>query len=191
MQGDAAVIEALNAILTSELTAINQYFIHSRMNENWGYDKIAEQKKQESIGEMKHADRVIERVLYLEGVPNMQRLNPVRVGENVPEQHKLDLELEVEAVKRLNDAIALCRDNDRCGVDQRAHREHRYGLERGVQNQEPPEAVGASPVAVFEYQKTHEDPGEEQAGGHDRCESQWVSHVFLHPAAIYILSAAP
>ena len=110
MQGDAAVIEALNAILTSELTAINQYFIHSRMNENWGYHKIAEQKKQESIGEMKHADRVIERVLYLEGVPNMQRLNPVRVGENVPEQHKLDLELEVEAVKRLNDAIALCRD---------------------------------------------------------------------------------
>ncbi len=110
MQGDAEVIEALNAILTSELTAINQYFIHSRMNENWGYHKIAEQKKQESIGEMKHADRVIERVLYLEGVPNMQRLNPVRIGENVPEQHKLDLELEVEAVKRLNDAIALCRD---------------------------------------------------------------------------------
>ncbi len=110
MQGDAEVIEALNAILTSELTAINQYFIHSRMNENWGYHKIAEQKKQESIGEMKHADRVIERVLYLEGVPNMQRLDPVRVGENVPEQHKLDLELEVEAVKRLNDAIALCRD---------------------------------------------------------------------------------
>ena len=110
MQGDAEVIEALNAILTSELTAINQYFIHSRMNENWGYHKIAEQKKEESIGEMKHADRVIERVLYLEGVPNMQRLNPVRVGENVPEQHKLDLELEVEAVKRLNDAIALCRD---------------------------------------------------------------------------------
>ncbi len=85
MQGDAEVIEALNAILTSELSAINQYFIHSRMNENWGYHKIAEQKKQESIGEMKHADRVIERVLYLEGVPNMQRLNPVRVGENVPE----------------------------------------------------------------------------------------------------------
>ncbi len=110
MQGDAEVIEALNAILTSELTAINQYFIHSRMNENWGYHKIEEQKKQESIGEMKHADRVIERVLYLEGVPNMQRLDPVRVGENVPEQHKLDLELEVEAVKRLNDAIALCRD---------------------------------------------------------------------------------
>lgn len=110
MQGSPEVIEALNAILTSELTAVNQYFVHAKMNENWGYVKIAENKREESIGEMKHADRVIDRILYLEGTPNMQRLNPVRVGEDVPEQHKLDLELELEAVWRLNETIALCRE---------------------------------------------------------------------------------
>ncbi len=110
MQGNPEVIEALNAILTSELTAVNQYFIHAKMNENWGYKKVAENKREESIGEMKHADRVIERILYLEGTPNMQRLDPVRVGENVPEQHKLDLDVERDAVERLNEAIALCRE---------------------------------------------------------------------------------
>ncbi len=110
MQGHAEIIESLNAVLTSELTAINQYFVHGKMSENWGYAKIAENKRSESIGEMKHADRVIDRILYLEGVPNMQRLNSVRVGESVPEQHQLDLELEYSAVSQLNDAIALCRD---------------------------------------------------------------------------------
>ncbi len=111
MQGSPEVIEALNAVLTAELTAINQYFIHSKMNENWGYSKIAENKRSESIGEMKHADRVIQRMLYLEGVPNMQRLSPIRVGESVPEQHRSDLELEKDAVKPLNEAIAICRNN--------------------------------------------------------------------------------
>ena len=111
MQGSPEVIEALNAVLTAELTAINQYFIHSKMNENWGYSKIAENKRSESIGEMKHADSVIQRMLYLEGIPNMQRLSPIRVGESVPEQHRSDLELEKDAVKRLNEAIAICRDN--------------------------------------------------------------------------------
>ncbi|MEM9195504.1 MAG: bacterioferritin [Myxococcota bacterium] len=110
MKGEADVIELLNAVLTSELTAINQYFIHSKMSADWGYRKIAEKKRHESIEEMKHADHVIERILFLEGVPNMQRLNPIRVGEDVPEQHKLDLELEYDAVKRLNDGIAVCRD---------------------------------------------------------------------------------
>ena len=110
MKGDPQVIEALNEILTSELTAINQYFIHSRMNDNWGYKKIASNKREESLDEMKHADRVIERILYLEGTPNMQRLSPVRTGEDVPEQHRLDLEMEYAAVKRLNESIALCRD---------------------------------------------------------------------------------
>jgi bacterioferritin len=108
MRGDPEIIDALNAILTSELTAINQYFIHFRMLENWGYKRIAKKKREESIEEMKHADRVIDRILYLDGVPNMQRLSPVRVGEEPVEMHRLDLELEVEAVARLNAAIALC-----------------------------------------------------------------------------------
>ena len=111
MQGSPEVIEALNAVLTAELTAINQYFIHAKMNENWGYSKIAENKKSESIGEMKHANNLIQRILFLEGIPNMQRLSPIRVGESVPEQHRMDLELEKDAVKRLNETIAICRDN--------------------------------------------------------------------------------
>jgi len=110
MQGDAAIIEALNEVLTAELTAINQYFVHHKMCENWGYQKLSSKKREESIEEMKHADQVIDRILYFDGVPNMQRLSPVRVGENPIEQHKLDLEVEVDAVGRLNKAIALCRD---------------------------------------------------------------------------------
>jgi bacterioferritin len=110
MKGDSKIIEALNEILTSELTAINQYFVHSKMCENWGYKRLAAKKREESMEEMKHADRIIDRILFLEGVPNMQRLNPVRVGEEPVEQHQLDLELEIEAAKRLNDAVALCRD---------------------------------------------------------------------------------
>jgi bacterioferritin len=110
VRGDTAIIEVLNEILTAELTAINQYFIHYKMCENWGYERLAKKKREESIEEMKHADEVIERILFLEGVPNMQRLSPVRVGEDPLEQHKVDLELELEAVKRLNKAIALARD---------------------------------------------------------------------------------
>ena len=109
MRGDPQVLEALNAVLTAELTAVNQYFIHFRMCENWGYQRIAKKKREESVDEMKDADRVIERILYLDGVPNMQRLNPVRVGEDPIEQHRLDLELETEAINRLNDAIELAR----------------------------------------------------------------------------------
>jgi bacterioferritin len=108
VRGDAAILEALNEVLTAELTAINQYFVHSRMCRNWGYGKLAARKYQESVGEMKDADELIERILYLEGVPNMQRLNPVRVGEDAVEQHRLDLALETEAIARLNRAIALC-----------------------------------------------------------------------------------
>ena len=110
MQGNAEVIEALNAILTGEMTAINQYYIHYKMCENWGYKRLAKKKYEESIGEMKDADKLIERILYFDGVPNMQRLNPVRVGEDPIEQHKLDLAVETEAIERLNKAIALCRD---------------------------------------------------------------------------------
>ena len=108
MQGDQEILTALNEILTSELTAINQYFIHHKMLENWHYKRLAKNKRDESIEEMKHADRVIARILFFDGVPNMQRLSPVKVGEEPIEMHKLDLALERDAVARLNRAIALC-----------------------------------------------------------------------------------
>ena len=110
MKGNAQIIEALNDVLTAELTAINQYFVHAKMCENWGYKSLASKKREESVEEMKHADVVIDRILFLDGVPNMQRLNAVRVGEEPVEQHRLDLALELEAVERLNKCIALCRD---------------------------------------------------------------------------------
>lgn len=110
MQGDPGILEALNTVLTAELTAINQYFVHHKMCENWGYEKLAHKKREESIEEMKHADRLIERILFLEGIPNMQRLDPVRAGEEPVEQHRLDLELELQAQKFLNEAIALARE---------------------------------------------------------------------------------
>ena len=107
MKGHDQIIAVLNDVLTSELTAINQYFIHARMCENWGYERLWKKVREESIGEMKHADRLIERILYLEGVPNLQRLGPVMVGETVPEQFDLDLAVEVAAVERYNRGIAL------------------------------------------------------------------------------------
>jgi bacterioferritin len=107
VKGEPEIIDALNDILTAELTAINQYFVHYKMLENWGYLRIAKKKREESIEEMKHADDVIERILYLDGVPNMQRLFPVRVGETPAEMHELDLAVEREAVVRLNKAINL------------------------------------------------------------------------------------
>jgi bacterioferritin len=116
VKGDTAIIEALNEALTAELTAINQYFIHHKMCENWGYERLAKKKREEAIEEMKHADAVIGRILYFDGIPNMQRLSPVQVGENPVEQHKLDLALETEAVDRLNKAIALCREKSDNGT---------------------------------------------------------------------------
>lgn len=110
MKGNKKIIDALNDILTSELTAINQYFIHYRMCKNWGYERLAAKSYEESIGEMKHADEVIERILFLDGIPNMQRLSKVCVGETVPEQFKLDLKLELDAVKALNASVKLARD---------------------------------------------------------------------------------
>jgi len=109
-KGDAQVIELLNEILTAELTAINQYFIHAKMCSNWGLDRLAKKKREESIEEMHDADRLIERILFLGGTPNMQRLFPVRVGEDAIEQHRLDLQLEVEAVQRYNRGVALARE---------------------------------------------------------------------------------
>ena len=108
MQGSPAVLELLNDVLTAELTAVNQYFLHAKMCENWGYHRLAHHDRDESIGEMKDAEHLIERILYLEGVPNLQRLGTVGVGETVPEQLRLDLELERAAIDRLNRGIALC-----------------------------------------------------------------------------------
>jgi len=110
MRGDSNVIEVLNEILTAELTAINQYFIHYKMCENWGYHLLAKKKREESIGEMRDAESLMHRILFLEGVPNIQRLFPVRVGEDPIEQHRLDLALETEAVDRYNRGIALARE---------------------------------------------------------------------------------
>ena len=110
MKGDADVIAVLNDVLTAELTAINQYFIHAMMCHNWRYERLAKRSREESIGEMKHAEEVIERILYLDGVPNMQKYMKINVGQNVPEQHQFDLDLEKAAVARLNAGITLCRD---------------------------------------------------------------------------------
>jgi len=109
MKGDAKVIELLNQILTAELTTINQYFIHARMCENWGYERLWKKVRAESIDEMKHADELIERILYLDGIPNLQRLGKVNVGETVPEQLRLDLDVEKQAIAVLNDAIEQTR----------------------------------------------------------------------------------
>ena len=110
MKGDPKIIDLLNEVLTAELTAINQYFIHAKMCSNWGYLELGQKVRAESIDEMRHAEQLIDRILYFDGVPNLQRLYKVNVGETVPEQFKLDLELEIVAIDRLNKGIAACRD---------------------------------------------------------------------------------
>jgi bacterioferritin len=108
MRGRPEIIELLNEVLTAELTAVNQYFGHAKMQKNWGYDSLADRTYHESVDEMKHADSLIERILYLEGMPNLQRLGPVRLGEDPIEQLRLDLEVEREAVERFNRGIGRC-----------------------------------------------------------------------------------
>ena len=110
MKGEARIIEILNDVLTAELTAINQYFVHSEMCENWGYERLHKVIRKHSIGEMKHAEEVIERVLFLEGIPNLQRLGKISIGESVYEIMKADYALELEALPRLQEGIETCRE---------------------------------------------------------------------------------
>jgi bacterioferritin len=110
VRGDSDVIALLNEQLTSELTAINQYFLHSKMQANWGLTKLAEHTRAESIEEMEHAELLTDRILFLEGLPNFQRLFSVRVGQTVREQFEADLAVEIEVVERLRPGIAMCRE---------------------------------------------------------------------------------
>jgi bacterioferritin len=109
MEGDQDVIALLNEQLTAELTAINQYFLHAKMQENWGLTRLAKHTRDESIDEMRHAETLTDRILFLEGLPNYQRLNPLRIGQTVPEQLRSDLAIEMEAIDRLRGGIDLMR----------------------------------------------------------------------------------
>lgn len=110
MQGDKEIIALLNEQLTSELTAINQYFLHAKMQENWGYTKLAQYTRHESFDEMKHAEKLTDRILFLEALPNYQKLNTLHIGQTVKEQLQADLELELGVVRRLRPGIALMRE---------------------------------------------------------------------------------
>ena len=110
MKGDPRVIDLLNEVLTGELTAINQYFLHGKMCLNWGYKHLGKKIYEESIDEMKHANKLVERILFLDGLPNLQKLNKLTIGTSVVEILKNDLDFELGTVPRLNKGIALCRD---------------------------------------------------------------------------------
>lgn len=109
MKADPKILELLNEVLTGELTAVNQYFLHAELCENWGYRRLHKKIRSESIEEMRHAEKLIHRILFLDGLPNLQRLGKVSIGQTVPEIFRADLELEFEALTRLNAGIEQCR----------------------------------------------------------------------------------
>jgi len=108
VQGDKAIVRTLNMVLTNELTAVNQYFLHARMYDNWGFSKLGKLTYEESIGEMKHADKLIKRILFLDGLPNLQDLHKLKIGESVPECLAADLEIEAGGRRTLVDGIKQC-----------------------------------------------------------------------------------
>ncbi|EOM76655.1 bacterioferritin [Rhodococcus rhodnii] len=110
MRGDTEVIDLLNEQLTSELTAINQYFLHSKMQADWGFTELAAKTRAESIEEMQHAEILTDRILFLEALPNYQKLLPLRIGQTLPEQFRSDLAIEMEVVERLRPGIRMCRE---------------------------------------------------------------------------------
>lgn len=110
MQGDPEILRLLNEQLTSELTAINQYFLHAKMQENWGFTELAKHTRAESLDEMVHAERITDRILLLDGLPNYQRIGSLRIGQNLREQFESDLAIEYEVVGRLRPAIVVCRE---------------------------------------------------------------------------------
>ena len=117
MKAHPQILDVLNDVLTAELTAINQYFLHAKMLQNWGYGALAKHVRDESIDEMRHAEELCERVLFLEGVPNLQRLGKLKIGESPKEQLENDLAMEYDAVKRFNDGIKVCRDLGDTGTE--------------------------------------------------------------------------
>jgi len=120
MKGDPKIIDLLNEILTGELTTVNQYFLHARMCENWGYQRLNEKIYKESIDEMKHADKLIKRILFLEGLPNVQKLGKINIGQTPHEILKNDLAAEMQAIPLLNRVIQFCRDNGDNGTEELA-----------------------------------------------------------------------
>ena len=116
MRGHDDIIEVLNEVLTAELTAVNQYFLHAKLMQNWGFQRLADHSKHESIDEMRHAEEVTDRILFFDGIPNYQRYFPLRIGENVPEILQADLDLEYDAVARLNRGIALATERSDNGT---------------------------------------------------------------------------
>ncbi len=112
MKGKQSVIDTLNSVLTKELTAINQYFLHSRMLENWGFNVLAKLEREASIDEMKHADELIKRILFLEGLPNLQKLDALIIGQNVKEVLEADLKVEAAAIPHLRSCIKLCEQEE-------------------------------------------------------------------------------
>ena len=110
MQGNPRIVDLLNEVLTGELTAVSQYFLHAKMCLNWGYERLGKRIYSESLDEMKHAERLVDRILFLDGLPNLQRLGKLMIGQGVVEILKSDLALELQTVPRLNDGIRLCRN---------------------------------------------------------------------------------